>query len=202
MTTSPVTRAALAASGLLFLAYPLVRPYSDETTLEGAQAMASGAWIASHLFAVAGFVLLSLALLGVYRSSGDDRLMRAAAVTWIGAGLTLPYYGAEVFGLHVIAARAAREQDASLLTLADDFRFHPAAVTMFAAGLILLGVGAVLAALALGPHAWPLAVGMALFLPQFFTPPAVRIAHGALLAAGAIWLTARLDHRAKRPVNV
>jgi hypothetical protein len=31
-------------------------------------------------------------------------------------------------------------------------------------------------------------VGFALFLPQFFTPAAVRIAHGVLVAAGSIWL--------------
>ena len=30
------------------------------------------------------------------------------------------------------------------------------------------------------------AAGFALFLPQFFMPPAVRIAHGVLLAAGSI----------------
>jgi len=32
------------------------------------------------------------------------------------------------------------------------------------------------------------ALGFALFLPQFYTPPAVRIAHGVLVAAGSIWV--------------
>jgi hypothetical protein len=36
------------------------------------------------------------------------------------------------------------------------------------------------------------AVGFVLFLPQFFTPPAVRIAHGVLVAAGCIWLALAL----------
>jgi hypothetical protein len=27
-----------------------------------------------------------------------------------------------------------------------------------------------------------------LFLPQFFTPPAARIAHGVLVAVGCVWL--------------
>jgi hypothetical protein len=41
----------------------------------------------------------------------------------------------------------------------------------------------------------------ALFLPWFFTPPTVRIAHGALVAAGsswvalAIWLASRAPAR-------
>jgi hypothetical protein len=36
------------------------------------------------------------------------------------------------------------------------------------------------------------AVGFALFVPQFFTPPAVRIAHGVLVAAGSIWVAMAL----------
>jgi hypothetical protein len=36
------------------------------------------------------------------------------------------------------------------------------------------------------------ATGMALFLPQFFSPAAVRIAHGILLAAGSIILAAAI----------
>jgi hypothetical protein len=34
----------------------------------------------------------------------------------------------------------------------------------------------------------PLAAGFALFVPQFFGPPALRIAHGALIAIGGVWL--------------
>jgi hypothetical protein len=36
------------------------------------------------------------------------------------------------------------------------------------------------------------AAGFALFLPQFFSPAPVRIAHGVLLAAGSIILAAAL----------
>lgn len=32
----------ISLAGLLFLVYPIVRPYSDETTMAGARAMASG----------------------------------------------------------------------------------------------------------------------------------------------------------------
>jgi hypothetical protein len=40
---------------------------------------------------------------------------------------------------------------------------------------------------------------MALFLPQFFGPAAVRIVHGMLLAAGSIILAAALWASAGRP---
>ncbi|MFF4774712.1 hypothetical protein [Microtetraspora fusca] len=195
---------SLAAAGVLFLLYPLVRPYSDETTLAGARAMASSAWVAAHLFAVAGFVLLTLGLLALHLVLDRRPSLPAVVVTSVGVGLTLPYYGAEVFGLNVIAARALQNQDASLLSLADDFRYGPAAVTMFGAGLLLLGVGVVLAAVAVWRSgvlarwsAVPLAVGFALFIPQFFGPPALRMAHGALIAVGALWAAVEL-WRARR----
>ncbi|MEV0971826.1 hypothetical protein [Microtetraspora glauca] len=209
MTTPSSSRArlgagSLAAAGVLFLLYPLVRPYSDETTLAGAQAMASSAWVAAHLFAVVGFVLLTLGLLALHRVLDRPLTLPAVVVTWIGVGLTLPYYGAEVFGLNVIARRALQEQDASLLALADEFRFGPAAVTMFGGGLLLLGVGVVLAAVAIWRSGvlarWsgvPLAAGFILFLPQFFGSPAIRIAHGGLIAIGGLWVAVEM-WRARR----
>ncbi|MCC5579954.1 hypothetical protein IMZ11_30455 [Microtetraspora sp. AC03309] len=209
MTTPSSSRArlgagSLAAAGVLFLLYPLVRPYSDETTLAGARAMASSAWMAAHLFAVVGFVLLTLGLLALHRVLDRPLTLPAVVVTWIGVGLTLPYYGAEVFGLNVIAGRALQEQDASLLALADEFRFGPAAVTMFGGGLLLLGVGVVLAAVAIWRSGvlarWsgvPLAAGFILFLPQFFGSPAIRIAHGGLIAIGGLWVAVEM-WRARR----
>src|SRR5687767_1844316 len=92
---------ALATAGLLFLLYPAIRPWSDESTVDGAVAsMGSGAWVASHAFAMVGFVLAALGLLAL-RDTVPGRLAAASAVTtWIGAGLVLPYYGAEDFALH------------------------------------------------------------------------------------------------------
>ncbi|WP_326826130.1 hypothetical protein [Streptosporangium sp. NBC_01756] len=196
--------ASLVGAGILFLVYPVLRPYSDETTMEGARAMASSAWMVAHLSAVAGFILLTLGLLGLHQVLGRPLTLRAVVVTWIGAGLTLPYYGAEVFGLNVIARRAVQAQDVSLLELANEFRYGPAAVTMFGAGLVLLGVGAVMAAVAVWRSgvlprwsALPLAAGFVLFLPQFFATPALRIAHGVLIAIGGVWLGVAL-WRARR----
>jgi hypothetical protein len=193
---------ALALAGVLFLAYPVVRPWHDESTVDGATAsMASAAWVASHLFAMLGFILLPLGLLalfGVVAGTPAGCLgLWAAVVTWIGAGLTLPYYGAEDFGLHAIAGPAGSDSD--LLDLVDAVRYQPVAATTFGVGLVLLAIGSVLAAVAVWRSGvlprWsgvPFAAGLALFLPQFFTPAPVRIAHGVLMAVGLIVLAAAL----------
>jgi hypothetical protein len=74
-------------------------------------------------------------------------------------------------------------------------RYQPTGATMFIVGLLALGVGAVLAAIT-GWRSGSLprssgvlfALGFALLVPQFFMPPAVRIIHGLLVAAGSAWL--------------
>jgi hypothetical protein len=79
-------------------------------------------------------------------------------------------------------------------------------VTIFGMGLLLLAAGAITAAIAVWrSHVLPrasailFAAGMVLFLPQFFGPAAVRIAHGILLAAGLLILAAALWASADRP---
>ncbi|GGK86577.1 hypothetical protein Sme01_40010 [Sphaerisporangium melleum] len=200
MSTTPLSRSrlgavAFVAVGVLFLLYPAIRPYSDESSMDGAVAIASPAWVASHLFAMIGFILLPLGLFALHRVLGQRRTARALVVTWLGAGLVLPYYGAEDFGLNVIAGQAVRDQNASLLRLVSEFRFAPVAGTMFLGGLVLLAVGVTMAAVAVARSgvlsrwsAVPLAAGFVLFIPQFFGSPALRIAHGVLIAAGGLWL--------------
>jgi hypothetical protein len=176
--------AAFGVAGAFFLLYPVVRPYSDETAVEGLAVMGTSAWVAAHLFAVGGFLLVSLGLLAAGRS-------RSAVVTLTGAVLTSVYYGAETFGLHAIGRLAARAPEPGLLEQVDAIRYQPAAITIFAVGLVTLAAGAVMAAVELrGRLAIPYALGFALFLPQFFTAPPVRVAHGALLLVGC-WLVAR-----------
>jgi hypothetical protein len=104
--------AALAAAGVLFLAYPALRPWHNEGTVAGATASMSSAAAAGLLLLAAAAILAAIA---VWRS-------------------------------HVLPRTSA---------------------ILFAAG-------------------------MALFLPQFFSPAAVRIAHGILLATGSIILAAAL----------
>jgi hypothetical protein len=191
---------ALGLAGLLFVLYPAVRPWKDESTVDGAvAAMGSAAWVASHLFAMIGFILVPLGLLalrGALAGTRAEGLATAAVVTtWIGAGLTLPYYGAEAYGLNTIARGAAEGHTVDVLALVDSFRFGPVAATTFAVGLLTLGVGAVLAAVAVARSgvlaragAVVFALGFALFIPQFYTPPAVRIAHGVLVGVGSAGL--------------
>jgi len=203
----PVSRRAgavmLALAGALFLLYPVTRPWADEATLDGARGMASAAWMVAHLSAISGFILLVLgmqALTSVLRPTRAGLpAARALVVTWIGVGLTLPYYGVEVFGAHVIAQRAVAANDVGVLDMVSKFRFNPAAATLFAAGLTLLAVGMIVAAVAIwrsGSLArWsgvPAAIGFTLFIPQFFAGAEVRIAHGVLIAAGCAWLATTL----------
>jgi hypothetical protein len=167
--------------------------------------MSSGYWVASHLFAMIGFILVPLGLLAVWsvvsRTRAEPFGLAAVVTAWIGVGLILPYYGAEDFALNAIAGKVAEGQSMDLLALVEAIRFSPVAATTFGIGLVLLAIGAVLAGMAI----WrcgvlprfsgvAFALGFALFLPQFFTPPAVRIAHGVLVAVGSIWLAASLWH--------
>lgn len=201
------TALGFAVTGVAFLTYPVTRPWFDETTLAGAAGMASTAWIVAHLAAVAGFILFSLNLLGLRELTRGTRAggtaIGALLTTWTGVGLTLPYYGAEVFGVREAGAQALRERSPALLIeMTEAIRFQPAAVTMFAIGLGALGVGAVLAALTIRRSGlwarWsgvPMALGFALFIPQFFTGETLRIAHGALIAAGCLWVATELLRR-------
>jgi hypothetical protein len=191
---------ALAAAGILFVLYPAVRPWHDESTVAGATAsMGSTAWVISHVCAMLGFILVPLGLLaigGALTGSRSARLaLTATVVTWVGSGLTLPYYGAEDFGLHAIASKHA----GALLDLIKAVRYQPLAITIFGVGLLTLGAGAVLAAVAI----WRsgvlprysgilFAAGFALLLPQFYLPPAARITHGVLTGAGLAVLAAAL----------
>jgi hypothetical protein len=193
---------ALALAGLLFVAYPAVRPWHDENITAGATAsMSSNAWVAAHFFAMVGFILLPLGLLAVRTAVASTRAeptaLVAAVLGWIGAGLTLPYYGAEDFGLHAIAGPHGHGVD--LLPLVKAVRYQPLAITIFGIGLILIAVSAIVAAVAVWRSGvlprWSavvFAVGFGLYLPQFFGPAAVRVGHGVLVAIGSLLLAVAL----------
>lgn len=184
-TRSAYRGAGLVAAGALFVAYPALRPWGDATVDGMAAAFASPAWLASHLAAVAGFVLVGL---GVRPLSPA-----AAAVWWIGAGLVLPYYGAEAFALHALGLRSSGE---ALAASADAVRNGPVQLTVFGVGLLLFAVAAVLVAVRGRALALPFALAMALFLPQFFLSPALRIAHGVLLGVGCVLLAVAVRRKA------
>jgi hypothetical protein len=189
---------ALAIAGVLFVLYPVIRPYADETSLPGAAAFASSAWIIAQHLAMVGFVLVALGLLALYRTLRDTPAeglaFLALVTTWIGVGLTLPYYGAEAFGLHVLGQEALRQQNAAMLGLANDVRYGPG-IYLFGAGLLLVGIGAILAAAAVWRSSalprWSgilFGLAFALYIPQFFASPPIRMAHGLLVTAGCVWL--------------
>lgn len=189
---------ALALAGLLFVVYPALRPFSDETSLQGAAAFASNAWVIAHTLGMIGFTLLPVGLLGLlqlFRGTPVEGLSYWALIAaLLGVGLTLPYYGGEAFGLQAIGQEAVTRHDPSLVGLADKVRGLPQAA-MFTLGLLLIGVSAITVAVAIWRSGtlpkWsgvPFALAFALFIPQFFGTQPIRVAHGLLVAAGCVWL--------------
>jgi hypothetical protein len=194
----------MAVAGMLFALYPAIRPYSDETSLQGAAAFASDAWIVAHVSAMFGFVFVPLGLLALYGSLRDTPAeglaFFALIVSWIGVGLALPYYGAEAFGLHVLGQAALRQQSAAMVILANDVRYGPG-IYLFGAGLLLLAIGAILTAAAVWKSSalprWsgiPFGAAFALYIPQFFGSQLVRIAHGLLVTVGCLCLALAIWH--------
>jgi hypothetical protein len=195
---------ALGLSGLLFLLYPAVRPWHDESTMGGAVAsMSSGAWVAAHLFAMLSLILLPLGLLSLCRLTEGHRgfglSLAGTVLIWLGAGLALPYYGAEDFALHALASKVQSGMSLDLLDLVNAIRFGAVAAATFAIGLLLLGVGGVLLAISI----WrgdllprisgvPLAIALLLLIPQFYLPAWARIAHGVLVALALLCLAIAL----------
>ncbi len=189
---------AFALSGLLFLLYPAIRPFSSEVGLEGARAFGSASWVFAHSLGIGAFILLGLGGLGLYlrlqATAVAGRMLAALTLIWIGVGLTLPYY-AEVFGLHAVGQRARAQNEPGLVKpLTHAIRWE-AGIYFILLGLVLLAVAAILVAVAVWRSgvldrwsAVPLAAGLLLYIPQFSGPQALRIAHGTLMLIGCCWL--------------
>ena len=194
-------RALLIAIGTFFVLYPTLRPWHDETTEAGAAAaMGSPLWIASHLFAMLGFILLPAVpiLFALRQTLGRRALMTGAVTLWVGVGLVLPYYGAEAFALNAVASAGVDD----LIAVSDAIRLGPVQGITFLLGLLLIAVGAVFSAVGVAKaHPWWLGVafaaGFVLFGPQFVGTPEIRIAHGVLIAVGCLLLAfgARTDRK-------
>jgi hypothetical protein len=139
-------------SGILFVLYPAIRPFSDETSLQGAAAFASTEWLVAHILAMIAFTLLPLGLLGFYNSLQEGAVKSLAywsvIMCWIGIGLTLPFYGGEAYGLHALGQEAIKQQNPALISLAADVR-SGAGLVMFLIGLLLLAIAAVILAIAI-----------------------------------------------------
>jgi len=193
---------SLALAGILFVLYPAIRPFSDETSLQGAQAFASTAWILAHTLAILGFILLAWGIFTLFTllqgTTTERPMVWGLGLSWLGIGLTLPFYGAEVFGLHAVGQTAVNQQNPALLDLANQIRFGPG-FAIIIIGLLSLAAGAILVAIAIWKAnmlpKWsgiPLALGFALYIPQYAASQPIRVAHGLLIAVGCIWIAAAM----------
>jgi hypothetical protein len=187
---------------VLFVLYPAIRPFSDETSLQAAQAFASPDWIVAHMLAMLAFTFVELGLLALYLALQANPAERwafwALVVSILAIGLTLPFYGGEAFGLHAIGQEAVKEHNVALVSLASVVRSGPELV-MFGVGLLLLAVAAIMTAFAVWKSGvlprWsgvPFALGFALYIPQFYGTQPLRVAHGVLVAIGCLWIAVSL----------
>lgn len=199
----------LAISSLLLLVFPLVRPFTDRTgtPAEVAATFASTPWVAAHILAGLGFVLLPVGLLALSEFLRDTHVERLAApglvVSWIGVGFILPtVFGTEPFALRAIGQAAIWQKNMDLLALVMAIRMGPQA-RFFFPGLLVLAVGAVLIAVAVWRSGtlprWSgvlFALGLALFFPLF--PRAIRVVDGLLIGVGGVWIaSSMLRHRGR-----
>ncbi len=196
---------SLAISGVLFVLYPALRPFSSEKGLDGAAAFGSNHWIEAHMLAMVGFTLLALGIVGWYSSlqstGSESGAFRAMVVMLAAIGLTLPFYGGEAYGLHAIGQEALNRGDGSLVEMSTVVR-GGAGLVMFLIGLLLLAVGAILVARVIWTSGesskWigiPFAVAFALYIPQFFATQPLRVGHGLLVALGCALIAANMWRR-------
>jgi uncharacterized membrane protein YhaH (DUF805 family) len=154
------------------------------------------------MLAMVAFTLLPVGMLSVYSSMEKTAAERtgfwAFVLTMIGIGLTLPFYGGEAYGLHAIGQAAMNQQDVGLMALPAVVRGGPGLI-MFLTGLLVLGASAIVVAVAIWKSGaypkWsgvPYAIGMALYIPQFFGSQPLRVAHGVLVALGCLWIAVDL----------
>ncbi|GAA4919509.1 hypothetical protein [Nesterenkonia rhizosphaerae] len=184
-------------AGLAFAAFPLLRPWGDKeadgdgtvNTEAMAEAFADPLWVISHVSGMAGWALLAAAVIAAHTVHLSTKLLFT-----LGIAALLPFYGAETFGLHILGAAAQERDDLTLVTLEGSLRAEPTALALFGTGLLVAAVATILLARDTWASAsirWtglPLAVLIALYLPQFFAPENLRITHGIMLgAACALW---------------
>ncbi|MBM7605133.1 hypothetical protein JOC75_003156 [Metabacillus crassostreae] len=189
---------SLTVAGILFILYPFIRPFSDETSLLGASAFSSIEWLISHVMAILAFVLLGIGHLSFYLSVQNTMVeklaLRSLILAWIGIGLILPFYGAEVFSLNIIGQEAIHQQNVALMSLVNDIRFGPGFL-MILIGLIILAASSILVAIIIWKSKilskWsgiPYALGFILYLPQYMGTQPIRIVHGLVITIGCLWI--------------
>src|SRR6266536_1767077 len=159
---------ALASAGLLFAAFPLIRPFfampiaGDAATLtNAAEALMSPAWVFSHLLAAAALVLLPLGALALSLAieGSGHRAMAATVLTFIGSGLLLVVIGGEAFGLPAAAQTHATGESVDLVALVNRVR-NPALFATLLLGLVGLAAGGITLAAAIWRSGLPRAAAL------------------------------------------
>jgi hypothetical protein len=195
------TAACLVIAGIFFVLFPVVRPFFDESSIQSAREFASNQWVIAHSLGIGGFILLSLGFLGLYLHLRETRVerwaLRGFVLCLVGAGLTLPFFGAEAFGLQVIGSAAVNQNNAALIPLVNQVRFGPGIAFIVSGLLCVAAATIVMAAVVWKSRAlpkWsgiPLAAGFAVYIPQLQGDPtfqAIRIGVGILILIGCCWL--------------
>lgn len=191
----------LGLSSLAFAVFALVRPYPRfdprvpaETMAGGAPAVASPAWLVAHYLLLIGFVLLLCVLPALHArlsaAGVEARSRRAMLLSGIGIALILPTLGVELYVLPEIGHLylAGQRNVAQLVGL-----YRGPALLVMLLGLLLLAIGAVIFARAVGKSdalprwaAVTYAVGLAFWCPLL--PPSVRVLDGLLIGLGGLGL--------------
>ena len=193
----------LGISALLFVAFPLVRPFFAEPDMNSPESLAIAAkgytafaWSAAHLMSMIGFVLLIFGIMTVYahlsKSKAERRAFQAMILSLSGIGLLLPALGVELYTLPMIG-RLYLDGKTDVFNLVGAIRMEPVSTLMFLVGLLLLAIGSIVLAVAISQSdvlpTWAgivFAIGLVLFLPLF--PQIIRIVDGLLVGIGGMGL--------------
>jgi hypothetical protein len=193
---------ALGISGVLFAAFPIVRPFYIDLVQNpdnGAQVISSPNWMISHLLLILALGLLpfgSLTVFAALASTDGRRLALIGMVLGIAGGsLFLPVGGVEAFALPAIARLYLQGQIGTLDAIAGARSGLQA--TVLVPGLVFLALGGVFTAIAgwrsNGLPRWaviPFAIGLVFFMPLL--PQAVRVIDGVLIGIGALGIAGAL----------
>lgn len=192
----------LGLSSVALAVFPLIRPFfpfdptTPAETLAGAsRAVTSARWLIAHYLALAGFVLLLGVLPALYTrlaaAGVEARARRATLLSGVGVALILPTLGVELYALPAIG-RLYLDGQLAVAELVG-LIYRGAAVLVMLLGLLLLALGAVMFARAVGKTgalprwaAATYAVGLAFWCPLL--PPPVRIVDGLLIGVGGLGL--------------
>ena len=193
---------ALGLSALLFMAFPLVRPFfrldppsPDKTLAAASSVITSAPWVLAHLMVTLGFVLLLYGMLALYarleEAHHGPSTILGLAFSLAGIALIMPMLGVETFILPILGRLYL--EGATNVAPAVTLIYLGPAIVLFLLALLLLAVGSISFAVAI----WRsgvlprgagvlLAIGLALWFPPF--PPVIRIVDGFAIGVGGVWL--------------